>query len=177
MMDNKLFEDIYNEVGPIKNLYNGIKARSQVNKQIKNTAQNQANKAAKQNVNNAQEILKTLQAVANEQNNFDENTIQTLLQQINTLNISDDFKKQINHILNNQKAALSNPADTQPQQQSQQQQDANANATINNSNNAKIEKLKKDKVGEHTKYEYIKSWLKGLSKDDAIALINQIYGN
>lgn len=139
-MDSRLFEEIYNEnvlqkAGQaLVNAGNNMTAASNVKSRQKDEKKAAAIKAAQSNTSAAQEALKTLQAIANEQQQFDPSTIKSLMDSINKLQIGDDVKKSINHILNSQNAAL------QKQSQSNEQQNAentgNADAAAGNEQQA-----------------------------------------
>ena len=105
--------------GPI-NAFKTAVANHQVNKQNKADAkkQNAANVNADiANENGYQQIIADLQKIANEQVQFDKNSIDGFIEKINNLKSLDDkSKKQINQMLNQQKAALQQkeqPADNQ----------------------------------------------------------------
>ena len=105
--------------GPI-NAFKTAVANHQVNKQNKANAekQNAANvNADVANKNGYQQIIADLQKIANEQVQFDKNSIDGFIKKINNLKSLDDkSKKQINQMLNQQKAALQQkeqPADNQ----------------------------------------------------------------
>ena len=85
-----------------------IKATSQVNKQNKKAAKAAALKNAQGNLNAVNSIVEKLQPIANEQSQFDAETIKDLMTDINKLNIDDKIKKQINQLLNQQTQALDN---------------------------------------------------------------------
>ena len=85
-----------------------IKATSQVNKQNKKAAKAAALKNAQGNLNAVNSIVKKLQPIANERSQFDAETIEDLMTDINKLNIDDKIKKQINQLLNQQTQALDN---------------------------------------------------------------------
>ena len=89
---------------------NNVKSNIQVNKQNKANAekQNAANvNADVSNENGYQQIIADLQKIANEQVQFDEKSIDGFIEKINNLKSLDDkSKKQINQMLNQQKAAL-----------------------------------------------------------------------
>lgn len=85
-----------------------IKATSQVNKQNKEADKAAALKNAQGNLNAVNSIVEKLQPIANEQSQFDADTIKDLMTDINKLNIDDKIKKQINQLLNQQTQALDN---------------------------------------------------------------------
>lgn len=85
-----------------------IKATSQVNKQNKEADKAAALKNAQGNLNAVNSIVEKLQPIANEQSQFDAETIEDLMTDINKLNIDDKIKKQINQLLNQQTQALDN---------------------------------------------------------------------
>ena len=85
-----------------------LKATSQVNKQNKKADKAAALKNAQGNLNAVNSIVKKLQPIANEQSQFDAETIKDLMTDINKLNIDDKIKKQINQLLNQQTQALDN---------------------------------------------------------------------
>ena len=85
-----------------------IKATSQVNKQNKKADKAAALKNAQGNLNAVNSIVEKLQPIANEQSQFDAETIEDLMTNINKLNIDDKIKKQINQLLNQQTQALDN---------------------------------------------------------------------
>lgn len=121
-MDSRLFEEIYNEnvlqkAGQaLVNAGNNMTAASNVKSRQKDEKKAAAIKAAQSNTSAAQEALKTLQAIANEQQQFDPSTIKSLMDSINKLQIGDDVKKSINHILNSQNAALQKQSQNNEQQ-------------------------------------------------------------
>lgn len=90
-----------------------IKATSQVNKQNKDAEKAAALKNAQGNLNAVNPIIEKLQPIANEQSQFDAETIKGLMTDINKLNIDDKIKKQINQLLNQQTQALNNANDQQ----------------------------------------------------------------
>lgn len=90
-----------------------IKATSQVNKQNKDAEKAAALKNAQGNLNAINPIIEKLQPIANEQSQFDAETIKGLMTDINKLNIDDKIKKQINQLLNQQTQALNNANDQQ----------------------------------------------------------------
>lgn len=91
-----------------------IKATSQVNKQNKDAEKAAALKNAQGNLNTVNSIIEKLQPIANEQSQFNAETIKGLMTDINNkLNIDDKIKKQINQILNQQTQALNNANDQQ----------------------------------------------------------------
>ena len=90
-----------------------IKATSQVNKQNKDAEKAAALKNAQGNLNAVNSIIEKLQPIANEQSQFDAETIKGLMTDINKLNIDDKIKKQINQLLNQQTQALNNANDQQ----------------------------------------------------------------
>ena len=86
-----------------------IKATSQVNKQNKDAEKAAALKNAQGNLNAVNPIIiEKLQPIANEQSQFDAETIKGLMTDINKLNIDNKIKKQINQLLNQQTQALNN---------------------------------------------------------------------
>ena len=122
IMDNNFLEAFDNanklQEGPI-NAFKTAVASHQVNKQ------NKAN-AEKQNANNVnddltnkngyQQIIANLQKIANEQNQFDEKSIDKFIKDINSLKSLDDkSKRQINQMLNQQKTVLQQQKANQPQ--------------------------------------------------------------
>ena len=122
-MDNNFLEAFDNanklQEGPINALKTAV-ASHQVNKQNKANAekQNAANvNADVANKNGYQQIIANLQKIANEQVQFDKNSIDDFIEKINNLKSLDDkSKKQINQMLNQQKATLQQkeqPADNQ----------------------------------------------------------------
>lgn len=122
-MENNFLEAFDNanklQEGPI-NAFKTAVANHQVNKQNKANAekQNAANvNADVANENGYQQIIADLQKIANEQVQFDKNSIDGFIEKINNLKSLDDkSKKQINQMLNQQKAALQQkeqPADNQ----------------------------------------------------------------
>lgn len=123
IMDNNFLEAFDNanklQEGPINALKTAV-ASHQVNKQNKANAekQNAANvNADVANKNGYQQIIANLQKIANEQVQFDKNSIDDFIEKINNLKSLDDkSKKQINQMLNQQKATLQQkeqPADNQ----------------------------------------------------------------
>lgn len=124
---NTLQEDFLGIGKAVGNAVNTAKANIQVNQQNKANAekQNAANvndDAA--NENGYQQIIADLQKIANEQVQFDKKSIDAFIEKINNLKSLDDkSKKQINQMLNQQKAAL------------QQQKTAKANAKGEGQNN------------------------------------------
>ena len=124
-MDNNNFLEAFENAntlqeGIVGNAINTVKSNMQVNKQNKANAekQNAANvNADVSNENGYQQIIADLQKIANEQVQFDEKSIDGFIEKINNLKSLDDkSKKQINQMLNQQKAALQQkeqPADNQ----------------------------------------------------------------
>lgn len=112
-MENNFLEAFNNanklQEGPINAIKTAV-ANHQVNKQNKANAekQNAANASADlANENGYQLIIAALQKIANEQTQFDEKSIDEYITNINNIKSLDDkSKKQINQILNQQKAAL-----------------------------------------------------------------------
>lgn len=90
-----------------------MKATQQVNKQNKDAEKAAALKNAQGNLNAVNPIIEKLQPIANEQSQFDAETIKGLMTDINKLNIDDKIKKQINQLLNQQTQALNNANDQQ----------------------------------------------------------------
>jgi len=117
-MENNFLEAFDNanklQEGPI-NALNTAVANQQVYKQNKANAekQNAANvNADVANKNGYQQIIASLQKIANEQVQFDEKSIDKYITNINNLKSLDDkSKKQINQMLNQQKAALQQAAE------------------------------------------------------------------
>lgn len=123
IMDNNFLEAFDNanklQEGPINALKTAV-ASHQVNKQNKANAEKQNANNVNDDVTNKngyQQIIANLQKIANEQNQFDEKSIDKFIKDINNLKSLDDkSKKQINQMLNQQKAALQQkeqPADNQ----------------------------------------------------------------
>ena len=121
-MDNNFLEAFDNanklQEGPINALKTAV-ASHQVNKQNKANAEmqnaNNVNDDAT-NKNGYQQIIANLQKIANEQNQFDEKSIDKFIKDINNLKSLDDkSKKQINQMLNQQKAVLQQQKANQPQ--------------------------------------------------------------
>lgn len=83
-----------------------MKATRQVNKQNKEADKKAALQKAQGNLGAVNPIIEKLQPIANEKTQFDADTINWLLEEINKLNVDDNIKKQINQMLNQQKAAL-----------------------------------------------------------------------
>lgn len=139
-MDSKLFEDILNEANllqkagqTIANAGNTLAAKANVKKAQAAQNAKQTTDAAKQNTDAAKNVIATLQSIANEQKQFDADTIKSLMDSINALNIGDDVKKSINHILNNQNTALQKQ---QNQTENNQQDTTQQNEQPNNQDNA-----------------------------------------
>lgn len=122
IMDNNFLEAFDNanklQEGPINALKTAV-ASHQVNKQNKaNTEKQNANNVNDDltNKNGYQQIIANLQKIANEQNQFDEKSIDKFIKDINNLKSLDDkSKKQINQMLNQQKAVLQQQKANQPQ--------------------------------------------------------------
>lgn len=122
IMDNNFLEafDSANKLqeGPINALKTAV-ASHQVNKQNKANAEKQNSNNVNDDVTNKngyQQIIANLQKIANEQNQFDEKSIDKFIKDINNLKSLDDkSKKQINQMLNQQKAVLQQQKANQPQ--------------------------------------------------------------
>lgn len=121
-MDNNFLEAFDNanklQEGPINALKTAV-ASHQVNKQNKANAEKQNANNVNDDVTNKngyQQIIANLQKIANEQNQFDEKSIDKFIKDINNLKSLDDkSKKQINQMLNQQKAVLQQQKANQPQ--------------------------------------------------------------
>lgn len=87
-----------------------IKATHQVNKQNKEADKKAALQNAQGNLNAVNSIIEKLQPIANEQSQFNADTIKDLMTNINKLNVDDKIKKQINQLLNQQTQALNDAA-------------------------------------------------------------------
>lgn len=113
-MDNNFLEAFENSNTLQEGIRDTLHAKNQVNKQIKANAekQNAANvNADVANKNGYQQIIASLQKIANEQVQFDEKSIDKYITNINNLKSLDDkSKKQINQMLNQQKTALQQAA-------------------------------------------------------------------
>lgn len=113
IMDNNFLEAFDNanklQEGPINALKTAV-ASHQVNKQNKANAEKQNTNNVNDDVTNKngyQQIIANLQKIANEQNQFDEKSIDKFIKDINNLKSLDDkSKKQINQMLNQQKVVL-----------------------------------------------------------------------
>ena len=165
----------------IKDVASTIKSNIQVNKQNKANAekQNAANvNADVANKNGYQQIIASLQKIANEQVQFDEKSIDVFIKNINNLKSLDDkSKKQINQMLNQQKAALQQAAaqtnqgeaahtTEQPTQQPEQNAANTQQGDANNiANNAKA-KPTVDAIN--------RGLSSGLSVDDLIAYLQTL---
>ena len=122
IMDNNFLEAFDNanklQEGPINALKTAV-ASHQVNKQNKVNAEKQNANNVNDDVTNKngyQQIIANLQKIANEQNQFDEKSIDKFIKDINNLKSLDDkSKKQINQMLNQQKAVLQQQKANQPQ--------------------------------------------------------------
>lgn len=122
IMDNNFLEAFDNanklQEGPINALKTAV-ASHQVNKQNKANAEKQNANNVNDDVTNKngyQQIIANLQKIANEQNQFDEKSIDKFIKDINNLKSLDDkSKKQINQMLNQQKAVLQQQKANQPQ--------------------------------------------------------------
>lgn len=122
IMDNNFLEAFDNanklQEGPINALKTAV-ASHQVNKQNKANAEKQNTNNVNDDVTNKngyQQIIANLQKIANEQNQFDEKSIDKFIKNINNLKSLDDkSKKQINQMLNQQKAVLQQQKANQPQ--------------------------------------------------------------
>lgn len=122
IMDNNFLEAFDNanklQEGPINALKTAV-ASHQVNKQNKANAEKQNANNVNDDVTNKngyQQIIANLQKIANEQNQFDEKSIDKFIKDINNLKSLDDMsKKQINQMLNQQKAVLQQQKANQPQ--------------------------------------------------------------
>ena len=110
-----------------------IKATSQVNKQNKDAEKAAALKNAQGNLNAVSPIIEKLQPIANEQSQFDAETIKGLMTDINKLNIDNKIKKQINQLLNQQTQALNNANNQQkkPEDAKAENPQGNNNAATN----------------------------------------------
>ena len=112
--------------GKAKNAADTAVAKKQVKTQ-------QANDQAKATSESLKPIMDLLQPIANAQNQFDDNSIKQISDLINKLpNLDNGVKKQINQILNQQKAALQQQAATQAKTEQQDVPANNATATENN---------------------------------------------
>lgn len=181
-MNSELFESIYNEANLLQkvgqaatNVGNTMAAKANVKQAQKDEKAKQAVQAAKDNTKAAQTALQTLQAIANEQKQFDAETIKSLMDSINALNIGDDVKKNINHILNNQNAALqknNQQTDNSQQGQGQEQQQNTEQQQQNNNAQTQDTQATDAKIGKNA--NAIKNILKksGITKDEAIAWVN-----
>lgn len=109
-MENNFLEAFENSNTLQEGFVSTLKAKNQVRQQNKANAekQNAANvNADVANKNGYQQIIASLQKVANEQVQFDEKSIDKYITNINNLKSLDDkSKKQINQMLNQQKTAL-----------------------------------------------------------------------
>lgn len=122
IMDNNFLEAFDNanklQEGPINAIKTAV-ASHQVNKQNKANAEKQNANNVNDDVTNKngyQQIIANLQKIANEQNQFDEKSIDKFIKDINNLKSLDDkSKKQINQMLNQQKAVLQQQKANQPQ--------------------------------------------------------------
>lgn len=122
IMDNNFLEAFDNANKLQEGLRNAFKtavASHQVNKQNKANAEMQNTNNVNDDVTNKngyQQIIANLQKIANEQNQFDEKSIDKFIKDINNLKSLDDkSKKQINQMLNQQKAVLQQQKANQPQ--------------------------------------------------------------
>lgn len=113
-MDNNFLEAFENSNTLQEDIFDTFGAKLQVRQQNKANAekQNAANvNADVANKNGYQQIIASLQKIANEQVQFDEKSIDKYITNINNLKSLDDkSKKQINQMLNQQKTALQQAA-------------------------------------------------------------------
>lgn len=161
-----------------------IKATSQVNKQNKEADKAAALKNAQGNLNAVNSIVEKLQPIANEQSQFDAETIKDLMTDINKLNIDDKIKKQINQLLNQQTQALDNANAQQKKPEdakTENPQDvSNETATDTNSPQQKTEQKGNAANVPEGNRNAIKVKLQGLAKelgqseDDIIAYIKTL---
>ena len=161
-----------------------IKATSQVNKQNKEADKAAALKNAQGNLNAVNSIIEKLQPIANEQSQFDAETIEDLMTDINKLNIDDKIKKQINQLLNQQTQALDNANAQQKKPEDAKvdntQDVSNETATDTNSPQQKTEQKGNAANVPEGNRNAIKVKLQGIAKelgqseDDIIAYIKTL---
>ena len=161
-----------------------IKATSQVNKQNKEADKAAALKNAQGNLNAVNSIVEKLQPIANEQSQFDAETIKDLMTNINKLNIDDKIKKQINQLLNQQTQALDNANAQQKKPEDAKvdntQDVSNETATDTNSPQQKTEQKGNAANVPEGNRNAIKVKLQGIAKelgqseDDIIAYIKTL---
>ena len=165
-----------------------IKATSQVNKQNKDAEKAAALKNAQGNLNAVNPIIEMLQPIANEQSQFDAETIKGLMTDINKLNIDDKIKKQINQLLNQQTQALNNANDQQKKPEDAKtentQGDTSGETTIEKpaqpEQKGDASKITKDgdknvvNTYIDTIVQKLQSSINGLSRDDVIAYIKTL---
>lgn len=196
-MDNNFLEAFDNanklQEGPINALKTAV-ASHQVNKQNKANAEKQNANNVNDDVTNKngyQQIIANLQKIANEQNQFDEKSIDKFIKDINNLKSLDDkSKKQINQMLNQQKAVLQQQKANQPQPEDAKaenpQGDNNGEAAPTTEKPAQPEqkgdasKITKDgdknvvNTYIDTIVQKLQSSINGISRDDVIAYIKTL---
>lgn len=161
-----------------------IKATSQVNKQNKEADKAAALKNAQGNLNAVNSIVEKLQPIANEQSQFDAETIKDLMTDINKLNIDDKIKKQINQLLNQQTQALDN-ANAQQKKPEDAKVDNTQDASNETATDAKSPQQQTEQKGNAANVpegnrNAIKVKLQGIAKelgqseDDIIAYIKTL---
>ena len=199
-MENNFLEAFDNanklQEGPI-NAFKTAVANHQVNKQNKANAekQNAANvNADVANENGYQQIIADLQKIANEQVQFDKNSIDDFIEKINNLKSLDDkSKKQINQMLNQQKAMLQQkeqPADNQ--QNNAEKPAENGSTNVNDAAGTTTEQpAQPEQKGDASKItkdgdknvvntyidsavQKLQSSINGISRDDVIAYIKTL---
>lgn len=190
-MDNNFLEAFDNanklQEGPINALKTAV-ASHQVNKQNKVNAEKQNANNVNDDVTNKngyQQIIANLQKIANEQNQFDEKSIDKFIKDINNLKSLDDMsKKQINQMLNQQKAVLQQQKANQPQPEDAKAENPQ-NAAKETATDAKNPQQKTEQKGNAANVpegnrNAIKVKLQGIAKelgqseDDIIAYIKTL---
>ena len=163
-----------------------IKATSQVNKQNKDAEKAAALKNAQGNLNAVNPIIiEKLQPIANEQSQFDAETIKGLMTDINKLNIDNKIKKQINQLLNQQTQALNNANNQQKKPEdvkTENPQDASKGETTTDAKNPQQQTEQKGNAANvpEGNRNAIKVKLQGIAKelgqseDDIIAYIKTL---
>ena len=192
IMDNNFLEAFDNanklQEGPINALKTAV-ASHQVNKQNKANAEKQNANNVNDDVTNKngyQQIIANLQKIANEQNQFDEKSIDKFIKDINNLKSLDDkSKKQINQMLNQQKAVLQQQKANQPQPEdvkTENPQDASKGETTTDAKNPQQQTEQKGNAANvpEGNRNAIKVKLQGIAKelgqseDDIIAYIKTL---
>ena len=173
--------------GVAKNAADTAVAKKQVKTQ-------QANDQAKATSESLKPIMDLLQPIANAQNQFDDNSIKQISDLINKLpNLDNGVKKQINQMLNQQKAALQQKEQPANNQQNnaekpvENQQDGAAKGETSTTEKPSQPEQKGDaskitKDGDKnvvntyidTIVQKLQSSINGISRDDVIAFIKTL---